>query len=135
MLVPLSWKYPVPSPPGSAPLADQSCTPGAMMSGLSRPSAEGPRLLKSATFSRPRPFTVAPAAITFFATANGFIEFRPEPEFPAAKTTRKSWLALMNVSVSAASWMYVPQHEPQLSEWIHEPWLTASAQSGVTESK
>src|SRR5207247_5499750 len=98
-----------------------------MTSGLIRPSAEGPRLLKSATFSRPMPLKVAPAAITFFASANGFIVWRPgggpqepPPQFPAAKTTRKSWLFQMKLSVSADSWIYALQQLPQLSEGIQE---------------
>src|SRR5712691_6701187 len=72
-----------------------------MTSGLIRPSADGPRLLKDATFSRPSPFTVAPAAITFFDSANGFIVWRPPPPWlPAAKTTMNSWLVKMKVRVS-----------------------------------
>ena len=76
-----------------------------MTSGLSRPSPAGPRLLKSATLSRPGPFTVAPTPITFFATAKGFMVFVPEPELPAANRTRKSWLFQMKVSVSTSSGM------------------------------
>src|SRR2546428_595008 len=113
-----------------------------MTSGLIRPSAEGPRLLKSATSSRPGPLKVAPAAITFFASANGFIVWRPggtpqkpEPQFPAAKTTRKSWLFQMKLSVSADSWIYALQQLPQLSEWIEEFRFRAICQRSVTELK
>src|SRR5205823_1991195 len=135
MLVPLSWKYPVPSPPGSFPSADHRETPGAITSGFSRPSAMGPRLLNEATFSSPTPFDVAPTAITFFAPAKGFMVFRAEPEFPAAKTTRKSWLFQMKLSVSADSWIYSLQQEPQLFEWIQELRLTARCHTAVMESK
>src|SRR2546422_9520459 len=142
MLVPLNCQYAVPSPPGSRPCADHKLTPGAMTSGLSLPSADGPRLLKPAMFSRLRPLYDAPAAITFFASANGFMGWRPgggpqspAPQFPAAKTTRKSWLFQMKVSVSAESWIYALQHDPQLSEWVPELYLTASCQRGATQSK
>ena len=106
MLVPLSCQYCVPSPLGSNPCADHTETPGAVMSGLMRPSWVGPRLLKSAMSSRPRPLTVAPAVMTFFAVPKRFIDRRPPiPAFAAAKTTRKSWLFQMKLSVSAASWI------------------------------
>src|SRR2546428_8702151 len=99
MLVPLSCQYCVPSPPGSNPWADHTETPGAVMSGLMRPSWVGPRLLKSAIFSRPRPLTVAPAVMTFFAVPKLFIVYRPNcPAFAAAKTTRKAWLVQNEVA-------------------------------------
>src|SRR5207245_8642281 len=113
-----------------------------MTSGLSRPSAERPRRLKSPTPSSPGPLKVAPPAITFFASANGFIVWRPgggpqkpEPQFPAAKTTRKSWLFQMKLSVSADSWIYALQQLPQLSEWIEEFRFRAICQRSVTELK
>ena len=61
------------------------------MSGLIRPSAAGPRELKSATVSRLGPFPVAPTAITEGAEAgeemelncgNRFAELKLTPSFP-----------------------------------------------------
>jgi cytidylate kinase len=64
--------------------------PGAITSGLIRPSATGPREEKDARMSAETPRPVAPTAMTFLAVAGLATVPVDGPLFPAANSSRKS---------------------------------------------
>jgi hypothetical protein len=72
------------------------------MSGLIRPSAVGPQLLKLAMLLALVPRRVAPTATPFLAVDGLPTELVPGPELPAAKKIRKSLWFHMN---SSTSWL------------------------------
>ncbi len=80
--------------------AETTLTPGAMTSGLIRPSATGPRDEKLATDPAEKSWFVAPTARTFFPVAGLATVAEVPPLFPAAKTSRKSGWDHMNASAS-----------------------------------
>src|SRR6266446_3112616 len=82
--------------------------PGAMTSGLIRPSRVGPRLLNGATAPAAGPFPDAPTAIRFFAVANGLVEPGYGPALPAANRTVNPGLFHRNSSVLTAALVYCP---------------------------
>src|SRR5689334_9322991 len=71
-------------------LAETMFEPGTVTSGLMRPSAVGPQLLKPAMDSALVPRSVAPTDTALFAVDGLPTEAVPGPELPAAKKTRKS---------------------------------------------
>ena len=82
--------------------AETMLEPGTVMSGLKRPSAVGPQLLKEAMELALVPRRVAPTETPFLAVEGLPTEAVPGPELPAAKKTRKSLWFHMN---SSTSWL------------------------------
>src|SRR6185436_2604723 len=80
--------------------AETMLEPGMVMSGLRRPSAVGPQLLKEAMDSALVPRRVAPTETPFLLVDGLPTEPEPGPELPAAKKIRKSLWSHMNWSTS-----------------------------------
>ena len=82
-------------PTWSIPVTTQTATPGAVKSGLMRPSAVGPRDEKNAIVPSE---SSAPMANTESPSAGVQIDREPGPSFPAAVTTRIPRCAAMSAA-------------------------------------
>src|SRR4051794_24902047 len=82
--------------------AETMFDPGTVISGLMRPSAVGPQLLKEAMESALVPRRVAPTETALLAVEGLPTEAVPGPALPAAKKIRKSLWFHMN---SSTSWL------------------------------
>src|SRR3954469_13761983 len=80
--------------------AETMLEPGTVMSGLMRPSAVGPQLLKEAMELALVPRRVAPTATPFLLVEGLPTEPVPGPALPAAKKIRSSLWSHMNWSTS-----------------------------------
>src|SRR3989338_7682278 len=104
-------------------------TPGATISGLTRPSAVGPLLLKSATLF---PSSTAPTVNPNLEHPGELIVLEFGPEFPAATTTIKPLLTTLSTLSDNIS---VPSHPsisaPRLKLAISAPLLNAQSSPSI----